>query len=289
MEEKNKSTCPVPEGILLVIGGKEDKDGQKDDKQHPQTYEKEEVLKTFLGLIQKENPVIYIVTSGSSEGEEMFEEYHKTLTDYQPMELGHLHHESRDSIIKDNDLPDKVDKADAFFFTGGDQLKLTSLYGGTTFLEKLKNKYIDEKIVIAGTSAGAMAMSTPMIYAGNDEKQQIAGEIKITTGLEFLKDVCIDTHFIDRSRFIRLAQVISTNPTCIGIGIEEDSAIIVRNGKNVEVIGSGLITIIEGNEMSHADMSSFNENMLVSIRDLKVHLISKGDKYDIEVLNPPHM
>jgi cyanophycinase len=146
--------------------------------------------------------------------------------------------------MKDERLLGRTNKADAFFFTGGNQLLLTSLYGGSDFLTRLKERYIAEPIVVAGTSAGAMALSTPMIYAGSKEKQQLTGEIKITTGVEFLKDVCIDTHFVDRGRFIRMAQVIASNPTSTGIGIEEDTAILVRKGTEAEIIGSGTVLII---------------------------------------------
>ena len=131
--------------------------------------------------------------------------------------------------------------ADAIFFAGGDQLLLTSLYGGSPFLTLLKERYIHHKFVIAGTSAGAMALSTPMIYAGNKDVQEVSGEIKVTTGLEFLKDVSVDTHFVQRSRFVRLAQVIATNPGCLGMGIEEDTAVVVRRGVEAEVAGVFLI------------------------------------------------
>jgi cyanophycinase len=179
-------------------------------------------------------------------------------------------------------------ETDLFFLTGGDQLKLTSIYGGTTFLQQLKNRYIYNSIVIAGTSAGAMALSTPMIYAGNDEVQQISGEIKVTTGLEFLKDVCVDTHFVTRGRFVRMAQVIITNPTCIGIGIEEDTAIIVKNGIDVSVIGSGIVIIIDGFHVDHADIEAFTNKNPVSVRNMKVHMLAKGDKFQIPQINPPH-
>ena len=142
--------------------------------------------------------------------------------------------------------------------------------------------------MIGGTSAGAMAMSTPMIYAGNKDKQQITGEIKVTTGLEFLKDVCIDTHFVNRGRFVRLAQVIATNPTCIGIGIEEDTAIIVKSGTEADVIGSGTIIIFEGYEITETNIADFGSKKPVSIRNLKVHILSSGDKYTIPQCNPPH-
>lgn len=156
-----------------------------------------------------------------------------------------------------------------YFFSGGDQLKLTSTYGGSTFLTELKRKYIRERIIVGGTSAGAMALSTPMIYAGNKEVEQITSQIKVTTGLEFLKDVCKDTHFVNRGRFVRMAQVIVTNPTCIGVGIEEDTALVVRNGIEAEV-GSGLIIIIDGFHIVDSN---------IKILQMKILFLLKISKY----------
>ena len=283
--EYNKETngCPEPEGILVIIGGKEDKGEEEiDENETP-----EGILKNFTELIEKENPRIEIITSASSEGEEMFEDYKKAFGKLHAKNLGHIHHKTRKEVL-DDDLTERVNKADAFFLTGGDQLLLSSLYGGSKFLTQLKERYIKDKIVIAGTSAGAMCLSTPMIYAGNKEKQQITGSIKITTGLEFLKDVCIDTHFIDRARFIRMAQVIATNPTSIGIGIEKDTAIIVRKGDEAEVIGNGVVTIIEGFDISSSTITEFGTDEKVSICDLRVHLMAKGNTYHIPQINPPH-
>ena len=110
----------------------------------------------------------------------------------------------------------------------------------------------------------------------------------MTTGLEFLKDVCIDTHFVDRSRFVRMAQVIETNPGCIGIGIEEDSAIIVRNGTEAEVIGSGMVIVIDGFHIREANIDEFTDKKVMSVRDLKVHILGKDEKYSIPQTNPPH-
>ena len=156
-------------------------------------------------------------------------------------------------------------------------------------MTELKKRYINETIVIAGTSAGAMAMSTPMIYAGSQEVQELGGQIKVTTGLEFLKDACIDTHFVHRGRFVRLAQVIATNATCIGIGIEEDTAVIIRNGLEAEVIGSGTVIVIEGFEITETNMGEFTSKKPVSIRDLKVHILAAKDQFHIRRMNPPHI
>jgi cyanophycinase len=144
-------------------------------------------------------------------------------------------------------------------------------------------------LVIAGTSAGAMALSTPMMFAGNDEVQEIGGEIKITTGLEFIKDVCVDTHFTNRGRFIRMAQVVMTNPNCIGIGIGEDTGLVVRKGLEGEVIGSGLIIIIEGFHIGETNVNDFLDKKPIVIRDLKVHILASGSTYHIPQYNPPHV
>jgi cyanophycinase len=291
---KEANACPEPAGILLIIGGKEDK-GQdvkeaweEKRKEEEEKDGREEILKKFIELTGEEDPVIEIITTASSEGDDMFETYKKVFDDLKITNIGHIHHKLRKEVIEDTSLVERINKAHAFFFTGGDQLMLTSLYGGSDFLTRLKDKYITEKIVVAGTSAGAMAMSTPMIYAGNKEAQQITGEVKITTGLEFLKDVCIDTHFVDRGRFVRMAQVIATNPTSIGIGIEEDSAIIVRSGTETEVIGSGVILVIDGFDISSSNITDFNADQRISIQNMRVHIYAKGNTYHISQINPPH-
>lgn len=276
---------PIPKGILVIIGGKEDKGEDIENEKSKSAGPK--ILETFIKLTQKDDPAVEVITTASSEGKEMFDEYKKVFEKMNVTRVGHIRHKIRKEVISD-ELTDRVQAADAFFITGGDQLLLTSLYGGTSLLTHLKERYISEKIVIGGTSAGAMAMSTPMIYAGNKDVQQITGEIKITTGLEFLKDVCIDTHFIDRSRFVRMAQVLATNPTTIGIGIEEDTAIIVREGSKAEVTGKGIVTVIEGFSITNTNVTEFSTGKAMSIQDLNVHLLPAGNTYEIPQTNPPH-
>lgn len=282
------STSPIPNGILLVIGGHENKDGNAEKRVQEGNCNPREILETFIQLTGKKDPVIEVITTASSEGEDSFKDYQQAFTELGITQVGHIHHDKRVEVLG-YDPRERLDQADAVFFSGGDQLKLTSLYGGTDFLLRLKQRYIYEKLVIAGTSAGAMALSTPMIYAGNKSVQQIAGEVKITTGLEFLKDVCIDTHFVDRGRFVRMAQVIATNPTCIGVGVEEDTALIVRNGLETEVIGSGIVIIIEGFRITDTNILNFGSDEKIYIHDLNVKLLSKGNRYTIPRNNPPHI
>jgi cyanophycinase len=286
---KEKADCPVPEGILLVIGGKENKGESKpNEREKPDDFIKQEILKAFVDLITVQEPTIEVITTASSEGAESFREYKKIFKALGLNNVNQIHHDSRKEALEDESLVEKVKEGHGFFLTGGDQLKLTSIYGGTPFLRALKEKYIHKKIVVAGTSAGAMALSTPMIYSGSKSEQEIGGEIKVTTGLEFLKDVCIDTHFVHRGRFVRMAQVIVTNPTCVGIGIEEDTAIIVRKGNEAEVVGSGTIIVLDGFYIKDSNIVDFSEKKPVTIKDLKMHILGSGEKYIIPQLNPPH-
>jgi cyanophycinase len=166
-------------------------------------------------------------------------------------------------------------------FTGGDQLRLTSILGGTKGLKRMYDRYVQEPIVIAGTSAGAAAMSTPMIYQGRNDAGFLKDEIHITTGLQFLRDVAIDTHFVARGRIVRMSQIIATNPGCLGLGLEEDTAVLVTKGNELEVIGNGLVVIVDGHQCSGNTIAVVKPGEVFSIRDLRVHLLSKGQTYSL--------
>lgn len=287
-KSRAENHCPVPTGTLVIIGGKENKgENGPEDKERPADFVKLQVLDAFKKCIHKKDPVVEVITTASELSAESFQDYKRVFEKIGITNVGHIHHDTRKEVL-DDQLEERIKAADAIFFSGGDQLKLTALYGGTDLLTILKERYINDKLVIAGTSAGAMALSTPMIYAGNEEVQELGGAIKITTGLEFLKDVCIDTHFVHRGRFVRMAQVIVTNPTCIGVGIEEDTAIIVRNGQEAEIVGTGMIIVMEGFEIEKTNIDDFTSDTPITARNLKVHLLADGDKYEIPQVNPPH-
>jgi cyanophycinase len=280
--------CPVPKGVLVVIGGKENKgELAPENKEKPSDFIKLQVLEAFRKAVPKREPAVEVITTASSQSDELFADYQRVFTELGFAQVGHIHHNGRNEVL-DDDLSERLENADAFFFSGGDQLKLTAYYGGTSFLQIIKDRYIHERVAIAGTSAGAMALSTPMIYAGNEDVQELGGAIKITTGLEFLKDVCIDTHFVHRGRFVRMAQVIVTNPTCIGLGIEEDTAIMVKNGIEVSVIGTGMVIVIEGFNVVQTEIEDFTNDKPITARNLNVHLLSHDQQYLIPQINPPH-
>lgn len=285
MVEKN--TCPIPTGALLIIGGAEAKeDASKKDGNASSIGM--EVLSCFMQLLDSEQPVIEVITSASSDDpNDSFNNYEKSFKELGAYVVNHVHHDNRNDIVL-ADIEARLKAAHGIFLTGGDQLKLTAVYGGTDLLLLLKERYIHENLVIAGTSAGAMAMSTPMIYEGVGKDEMIAGHVKITTGLEFLRDVCIDTHFVNRDRFVRMSQVIATNPTSIGIGIEEDTAMLVRNGKDAEVVGCGVVMIINGFQSHGTNIHNHGNDEMLTIRGLNVDILSKGEKFTIPEINPPH-
>src|SRR4029453_6717806 len=164
-------------------------------------------------------------------------------------------------------------------FSGGNQLRLSATFGGTDFLDILLHRYHHENFIVAGTSAGAMAMSNTMIYEGNATQAHLKGEVKITTGLGFIDDVIIDSHFEKRGRFGRLAQSVSTNPSCIGLGLGEDTGMLITEGNKMEAIGSGLVIIIDGHDIQHCNIADIPDGNPISVENLKVHFCEKGNGY----------
>ena len=162
----------------------------------------------------------------------------------------------------------------------------------------MQHRYAAEDFVIAGTSAGAMAMSNTMIYEGNPFHSHLKGEVKITTALRFIDEVIFDSHFEKRGRFGRLAQAVASNPGCIGVGLGEDTAMIVTKGDDMEAIGSGLNVIIDGHDINHTNIADIPEGNPISIENLRVHFCSRGNGYIISerrfvekmgAENTPHM
>ena len=127
-----------------------------------------------------------------------------------------------------------------------------------------------------------MAMSNTMIYQGSSSEALLKGEVKITTGLAFIKDVIIDSHFVTRGRFGRLTQAVTANPSCIGIGLGEDTGVLITEGRYMEAVGSGLIIIIDGHNIRHTNIADLKEGSPISIENLIVHVMAKGNHFDLK-------
>lgn len=295
MSKKNSSDahrpeCPTPKGKLLAIGGKENKGNEPeiDSNQYGNNnFADTEILERFGKELKGQNPMIAILPTASSMPEEVGNDYVKVFQKlgFSNLEVVKIANREEANSPENTRI---MEQAAGIIMTGGDQLKLTSLLGGTKVIEVLKERYTYDEIIIAGTSAGAAALSTPMIYSGKSEGGFIKGDVYITTGLEFMRDVAIDTHFIKRGRISRMAQAIVTNPQCIGIGLEEDTAILFTEGKQMEVLGSGIIVIVDGMGISYTNIFEVEAGTPISIRDLKVHMLGKGERYTLPILDKQH-
>ena len=269
-------------GKLLAIGGAEDKGTD---------LEKGEIhrnnLNFFgLGILRRiveetggPSTRIEVITTASIIPHEVGDNYLNAFGKIGCTDIGTIHIRNRAEVDNEEYL-DRISNCNAIMFSGGNQLRLTSIYGGTRFLEIILKRYREEHgFLIAGTSAGAMAMSNTMIYEGNATRAHLKGEVKITTGLGLINDVIIDSHFEKRGRFGRLAQAIACNPSCIGIGLGEDTGMLITEGNKMEAIGSGLVIIIDGHDIRHSNIADIPDGNPISIENLKVHFCEKGNGY----------
>ena len=182
----------------------------------------------------------------------------------------------------DPEIIQRLLNADVVMFTGGDQLRLTSILGGTPFHDLLLDKYRNEHFIYAGTSAGAAAASNNMIYQGSSSEALLKGEVKITSGLGLIDDVVIDTHFVQRGRIGRLFQAVVGNPKVLGVGLGEDTGLFIANGKQMEAIGSGLVILVDGREIKDTNLTQVELGQPISINHLVTHVLSKNDTFDLD-------
>lgn len=273
----------IPKGKLIAIGGAEDKGT---DFEAGDVYRNN--LNFFeLGILRRivqesggPTARIEVITTASTIPQEVGNNYFNAFGKIGCTNIGVLHIRNREDALKAEYL-ERIAKCDCVMFSGGNQMRLSATFGGTKFLKILHERYQQESFVIAGTSAGAMAMSNTMIYEGNATRAHLKGEVKITTGLGFIDTVIIDSHFEKRGRFGRLSQAVATNPSCIGIGLGEDTGMLVTEGNKMEAIGSGLVIIIDGHDIRHSNIADIPEGNPISVENLIVHFCEKGNGYII--------
>ena len=271
----------VPKGKLIAIGGAEDKGTDLETGEIHRNN-----LNFFeLGILRRvveeaggTSARIVIITTASTIPYEVGENYLNAFGKAGCMNVDVMHIRNRYDTSKEEYL-ERIRSCDAVMFSGGNQLRLSVTDGGTEFLSILKKRYREEEFLIAGTSAGAMAMSQAMIYEGNATRAHLKGEVKMTTGLGFIDSVIIDSHFEKRGRFVRLAQAISTNPSCIGIGLGEDTGMLITEGNKLEAIGSGLVMIVDGHDILHSNIADIPEGNPISVENIKVHFCEMGNGY----------
>lgn len=272
----------IAKGKLIAIGGAEDKgtdlESGKIQRNNLNFFELgilTRVVEEAGGPLSR----IEVITTASMIPYEVGDNYLNAFGKIGCTNIGVMHIRNRADAAS-ADYAERISKCDVVMFSGGNQLRLSSTFGGTDFFKKIMDRYINEEnFIVAGTSAGAMAMSNTMIYEGNATRAHLKGEVKITTGLGFMNDVIFDSHFEKRGRFGRLAQAVAANPACIGVGLGEDTGMIVTGGNKMEAIGSGLVMIIDGHDILHSNIADIPDGNPISLQNLKVHFCEHGNGY----------
>ena len=274
-----------PKGKLVIIGGSVDRgsfsESETDLKRSLKFFEKGILKRITTESAKNSESRIEIITTASSIPEEVGEEYVKAFAQLQVSNVGVLNIKTREEANSEEYL-ERLRNANVVMFTGGDQLRLTAIFGGTAFHHLLLGKYENEDFLISGTSAGAAASSNNMIYQGSSSEALHKGEVKITGGLGFINNVIIDTHFVQRGRIGRLLYACASNPINLGVGLGEDAGLLITNGNNMEAVGSGLIMLVDATHMRHTSMSDVEMGAPVSIDNLIVHVMDLGDHYDLK-------
>ncbi|MBL7682966.1 MAG: cyanophycinase [Flavipsychrobacter sp.] len=273
-----------PKGILVSVGGAEDKGTDLEKgivERNRLNFFEIGILKNVVSLTGVKDPIVEVVTTASSIPDEVAENYVDAFSKLGCKKIGHLRIRHREDAAKAEYI-ERLKACDCIMFSGGNQLRLSSIFGGTQFLDILRQRLQNEHFVVGGTSAGAMAMSNTMIYEGSADKAHLKGEVKITTGLGFLQNVIIDSHFDKRGRFNRLAQAVAANPGAIGIGLGEDTGVVVTEGHTLKAIGSGSVVIIDGKNIEYNNIADIRTGEPISVENIMVHIMSSGDIYNLQ-------
>ena len=282
-----------PKGYLIAIGGAEDKELNGNEENESGTTSSG-ILKNIVELMKGAESHIEVITTATSKPEESYNDYKKAFRKLGCSSVGHLDVKSREQA-EDKKILQRIEKCNGVMFTGGDQLRLCATLGGTEMLDLLKEKYFSEKFIIAGTSAGAAAMSNTMICGGNVAKAYFKGEVQLSLGFGLLPGVIVDTHFDKRGRFGRLAQAIAAQPGAIGIGLGEDTGVIIEKGELLKAVGSSSVVIIDGSQVEYNNIAEIKSGMPISVSNLMVHLMAHSDVFNkatrefTGVEYPPHV
>ncbi len=254
-------------GSLLLIGGSEDKDGHR------------EILKRYSELVSEKNSYLVILTSATTEPESVGLDYQHIFKDLGIDSVKVLNIDNREKASNKENCK-LIENASGIFFTGGDQLRITSIFGGSRISESLKKVY-EAGAIVAGTSAGASVVSDIMIVGGHGDDSPQLDSVNLASGLGLLEEVIIDQHFAQRGRINRLMMAIAYNPYILGIGIDEDTAIEISPDGFFVVRGSNTVTVVDGRSITYSNISEIKNKQPLALLDVKVHILPANYKYSL--------
>jgi len=275
-----KIVMKMIKGTLIPIGGNEDKGKDKSEN-----YSLEFIEDGILARVVREsggkNALILVIPTASSIPAEIGENYIAAFKKLGCTNIKVLDIRSREEVESIENI-ELIRKADCVMFSGGNQSKITEKIGGTAFHDILIEKYHNEQFVVAGTSAGAMCMSKKMIAGGRGTEVFRKGVVNMSSGLEFIPSLIIDSHFIRRGRFGRLAEAVAKYPNLLGIGLAEDTGLVIKNCNEIEIIGSGMVILFDGSKLSHNNEKILSEGTPMTMTNLITHVLSNGDGFEID-------
>ena len=265
------------QGPLVAIGGAEDKASEAS------------ILRRVLTLAGAESPAVGVVTTASSIPDEVFAGYKNVFGKLGAGEVLDIRIRTRTDAASDAYL-DMIRRADVLFISGGDQMRLTNIFGGSAALGAIRTRH-EEGAVIAGTSAGAACQSRTMVYGGPADDALRKGAVKMTAGFGLVEDVIIDTHFLERGRFSRLMEVGATNPEYLGVGLGEDAAVLF-DGDLIRVFGPGHVVLVDSSRITGSNVFDLADGEAVSVQNVIMHALVDGYGYslaDRRVLSPEEL
>jgi cyanophycinase len=257
---------PSPVGALYVIGGAEDK------------LQKRTVLTSFVDACGGRAARIAVVPTASSLGHEIIDVYAALFTRLGAAEVFGVRPESRDQAA-DPALVESLGTANGIFMTGGNQLKLSAIVNGTPFGDAIKAAH-RRGVVVGGTSAGASFQSSHMVAFGSGGATPKQRMTQLAAGLGLVEGCVIDQHFAQRNRYGRLLMVVAQSPNLLGIGVDEDTAAVITEGRYLGVLGRGAVTVIDGRDVtSNAHNATRTRTLMIS--GARLHVLPEGARFDL--------
>lgn len=267
-------------GTLIPIGGNEDK-GIETKERYKLEYIDEGILARVVRESGGVDALIVIIPTASSIPDEVGANYIKAFGKLGCTNLVVMDIRKREQAENSENIS-LVEAADCIMFSGGNQSKITKLIGGSTIHKIMHQKYIETDFVIAGTSAGAMCMSEEMIKGGSSTEAFIKGAVGMSKGLGFIKELVIDSHFIRRGRFGRLAEAVAKFPHLLGIGLAEDTGLVIKNCNTFEVIGSGMVILLDPRKLKHNNEKLLEKGTPMTLINLKTHVLANSDRFNLK-------
>jgi cyanophycinase len=274
----------MPKARLLIIGGAEDKGPIRNPpiiKAKNKRYVDYDILGRLIHRDDPDHNRIEVITTASQQPLKTGRMYLRSFKRAGFSNVGHISIDNKEEA-KNEDYMNRVKTARVVFFSGGDQYRLTHILSGSEFLDVIIHRYHnDPSLLLAGTSAGAMAMSEHMIYSAENNEAMLKGHVKITEGFGLLKNCIVDTHFAKRGRFGRLFQATLLHRGALGIGLGEDTGMLFEAGRTGTCIGSGMVVIVDTSKVTYTNKEEVTDDFPISVTGLSVHVLSRDDKYDL--------